>query len=134
VRPAYAHAESRMLRVQTVSVCARQPKVHAAGSGVLARAQRRSDQDLAGRDCTGTSAVVTGDVPDLGGIGFVKKIVSIRLGSWTTGARARALPPGSGRPRFHSNRTALGSVIRDSSGSVVRITARETARPAPTVR
>jgi predicted lipoprotein with Yx(FWY)xxD motif len=33
-----------------------------------------------GRDCTGTSAVVTGDVADLSRINFDKKIVSIRFG------------------------------------------------------
>jgi predicted lipoprotein with Yx(FWY)xxD motif len=33
-----------------------------------------------GRGCTGTSAVVTGDVADLAKIGFDKKIVSIRFG------------------------------------------------------
>jgi hypothetical protein len=34
-----------------------------------------------GRDCTGTSSVVTGDVADLSKIGFDKKIVSIRFGA-----------------------------------------------------
>jgi len=33
-----------------------------------------------GPDCTGTSAVVSGDVADLSTIGFDKKIVSIRFG------------------------------------------------------
>jgi hypothetical protein len=33
-----------------------------------------------GSDCTGTSAVVTGDVADLSTIGFDKKITSIRFG------------------------------------------------------
>jgi hypothetical protein len=33
-----------------------------------------------GAGCTGTSHVVTSDVPDLGAIGFDKKIVSIRFG------------------------------------------------------
>jgi predicted lipoprotein with Yx(FWY)xxD motif len=33
-----------------------------------------------GPDCSGTSHVVTADVPDLGAIGFDKKIVSIRFG------------------------------------------------------
>ncbi|GAA2253629.1 hypothetical protein GCM10010430_41720 [Kitasatospora cystarginea] len=33
-----------------------------------------------GRDCTGSSAVVTSSVPDLGAIGFDRKIASIRFG------------------------------------------------------
>jgi hypothetical protein len=35
---------------------------------------------FAGRNCTGKSAVVTGDVADLSKIGFNKKIVSIQFG------------------------------------------------------
>ncbi|MFL5910043.1 MAG: hypothetical protein ACJ768_05675 [Gaiellaceae bacterium] len=34
-----------------------------------------------GPNCTGTSAVVTGDVPDLSKIGFTQKIASIRFGN-----------------------------------------------------
>jgi hypothetical protein len=68
------------LRVQTVSLRARQPKVHAAGSGVLARVSGGPIKICAGRDCAGTSAVGTADVPDLGAIGLDKKIVSIRFG------------------------------------------------------